>query len=429
MRPSRAASLTLACALSLAAPLAAQEVYPGKTLVTATSWEAEAFSPDGIGALGSLSVEGLFFGNLGATLQAGYRGSLDGQSIRPFPGASLFVGWRLPVLDLASVTPFAGPTFDILSVSYPPTPVVNLTVGARLSARLRGRDYLTLTPSVSIPAVGDGSVRFALAFGTRRESVWFLPVPPVNPRVGATPVLFSPDDDGHDDVVTISIKAERPESVRNWKLTAVLKDGTAWKEFSGTGSMPETIVWDGRSSTDVACDAGDEFDLRLETVDILGEASSSVTAVKVTVDILVLKDGDRYKVRVPDINFPANSFRLGGDEAEADESSRMLLEDNYSVLVRLASLFARFPEYSLVIEGHANSVYWQTKESFDAEQANELIPLSRKRAETVAEALVLLGIDERRIRTAGYGATRPLVDFSDTSAIWKNRRVEFILER
>jgi outer membrane protein OmpA-like peptidoglycan-associated protein len=390
-------------------------------VLTATSWEGEAYSSGGFGALAGLSVEGGVFKRLTATLQAGYRGSRDGQFIEPLPGASLLMGWRIPVIGPISLTPLGGCTVDLLCTEYPPLPIANLTASVRFSFLLHGRDYLTLTPSLSIPFGQDRDVRFALAFGTRRETAWLMPVPVVNPGVNATPILFSPDNDGHDDEVTITFSADASESIRDWTLVAILKDGSAWREFHGTGALPESIIWDGKSSDGLACDAGDEFALALETRDLLGRVSSSVTSVKVTVDILVLRDGDRYKVRVPDIYFPANSYRL--------DDSQSFLDDNYAVLVRLASLFARFPEYSLVIEGYANSVFWQDTASFEAEQTAELIPLSRKRAETVAQALVLLGIDERRIRTVGYGASRPLVEFRDKTGIWKNRRVEFILER
>jgi len=104
-----------------------------------------------------------------------------------------------------------------------------------------------------------------------------------------------------------------------------------------------------------------------------------------------------------------------------------MVSANKKVLGRLVTLFARFPDYSIVVEGHANSLYWQNADAFSAEQKNELVPLSQSRAESVRKALVSLGIASGRIKALGVGGTEPIVAFSDTHNAWKNRRVEFIL--
>ena len=58
-----------------------------------------------------------------------------------------------------------------------------------------------------------------------------------------------------------------------------------------------------------------------------------------------------------------------------------------------------------------------------------LIPLSAKRAEFVKDYLVKKGINASRLSTVGKGGTELVVDYKDKDNNWKNRRVEFILEK
>ena len=63
------------------------------------------------------------------------------------------------------------------------------------------------------------------------------------------------------------------------------------------------------------------------------------------------------------------------------------------------------------------------------EQDEELLPLSKSRADAIRTALIAEGIEARRITTEGKGGAEPVVAFSDRDNWWKNRRVEFILVR
>lgn len=415
-------SLILTFLAALASFFAADEVYPGTTLITATSWEGECFGPGpGFGALGGLSLEGFPFKYATGTAQIGYRWRDEGSGVESIPGVTLAIGRRFPFPGLISATPLIGSTVDVSIFDTDADVVANLTCAVRLSARLFDRDYLTLTPSISIPVGSNRSMRFSLAVGTLRESPWLVPVPRVEHRITADPPLFSPDGDGLDDAVRISLEAGRARHTKEWKLSAFDGNGELWRTWSGTGKAPTSIEWDGGSDSGLPCEAGADYRLVFETVDILGRTGSASAVV--TVDILVVKDGFRYKVLVPNIHFPSNSFEL------SDESSRNLLEQNRVILERIAALFTRFPDYDLTVEGYANAVYWDNPERLAAEQKDELLALSQKRAETVRQALILLGVDGTRINILGYGGSRPVAAFSDRENRWRNRRVEFILSR
>jgi len=102
---------------------------------------------------------------------------------------------------------------------------------------------------------------------------------------------------------------------------------------------------------------------------------------------------------------------------------------NQATLQRLSEIFKKYSKYRIQIEGHANLVNFDNPAKAKVEQEQELLPLSKKRADSIRDALVSLGIDAGRITTVGIGAAAPVVPFSDLDNRWKNRRVEFILVR
>ena len=149
----------------------------------------------------------------------------------------------------------------------------------------------------------------------------------------------------------------------------------------------------------------------------------TVGTATVTTDVLVIRDGTRYKIDIPSIVFPANSAQLGL------ESGQQFMEQNYKLLHRLAQILQRFPGYRITIEGNANLVNWEDPASAAAEEKNMLLPLSLERAQAVKDALVELGIGAQRITVVGRGGQNPIVPFSDKDNNWKNRRVEVLLDR
>jgi outer membrane protein OmpA-like peptidoglycan-associated protein len=110
------------------------------------------------------------------------------------------------------------------------------------------------------------------------------------------------------------------------------------------------------------------------------------------------------------IFFPANRGDFNGLEANlAEENSRKLTEAGNTLKAH--------PEYRLLVEGHANPTT-----RTDEEERFELVPLSRQRAETVADALVREGVDRKQLIIAGSGGVN-----SNTSDENQNRRVDLTL--
>jgi hypothetical protein len=92
----------------------------------------------------------------------------------------------------------------------------------------------------------------------------------------------------------------------------------------------------------------------------------------------------------------------------------------------LAAEIKKYPDYRIVITGHAVNLFWYDKQEAAREEKN-LETLSKARAELVKNELVKRGIDRSRITTLGMGGKKPLFPFSDLRNQWKNRRVELML--
>jgi peptidoglycan-associated lipoprotein len=113
------------------------------------------------------------------------------------------------------------------------------------------------------------------------------------------------------------------------------------------------------------------------------------------------------------------------EEVQAFESEPIYFEFDRSdisaqyrpVLEKKAAWLKAHPEYRLRLEGHCD----------ERGTAEYNVALGEKRAMSVKDYLVALGVPAKRISTISYGEERPAVRGNDESAWVKNRRVEFRL--
>ena len=227
--------------------------------------------------------------------------------------------------------------------------------------------------------------------------------------------LFSPDGDGTNDIARIGLRSNS-ESISRWGVEIFDPRGNLFTRWGAEGSPPRVLLWDGRSSTGELVQSAADYTVLFTLRD--GAGNQNMSSEVITVDILVIVDGDRLKINVPSIYFAGNTadlFDVGTEEQE----------QNLRTLRRLAVILNRYETYAIAVEGHAAQLL--SGVAGQEEQTNTLIPLSRNRALEVKQALSILGVDWERMSVRGFGGSLPVVPHSDAENRWKNRRVEFIL--
>lgn len=158
----------------------------------------------------------------------------------------------------------------------------------------------------------------------------------------------------------------------------------------GAGTWPLHVEADGHSAADLSVE--------------LEEGAAEVVLVRLEQPTASL-DGERIQLRGK-IYFETNRDRI--------------LHRSLPLLNDVATVMREHPEVQLLrIEGHTDA---RGRSSYN-------LGLSRERAKAVRAYLIRRGIDPDRLRSVGYGESRP-VDRSTTPSAWaKNRRVDFYVER
>lgn len=136
-------------------------------------------------------------------------------------------------------------------------------------------------------------------------------------------------------------------------------------------------------------------------VDLSNSSSLSDGVLKITLDPL------RVNTR---ISLDPIFFMRGNDR---------ILSGSYAELDRLAGILKEYSNIQVNINGHTDNVgdSWA------------LYQLSENRAIAVKQYLIRSGISSFRIKTKGYGPSKPITDNSSETLRAKNRRVEVVITR
>ncbi len=239
--------------------------------------------------------------------------------------------------------------------------------------------------------------------------------PPVL-TVKTAPQYFSPDNDGLDDDAFISLAAQSLVPFTSWTFeVSDPQNGESFWKVGGASTITERIIWDGRSNKAELVQSATDYPYTFTVTDSLG--MTSVVKGIIAVDVLVIKIGDVLKIQVPSIIFRENA-------ADFNTLAPDVVAKNNFVLGRIASILNKFRDYSVIVEGHANNI-----SGTEQEEVTELVPLSQARAEAIKQMLGDLGVNENRLTTIGIGGRQPVAAREDRTNWWKNRRVEFILNK
>jgi outer membrane protein OmpA-like peptidoglycan-associated protein len=117
--------------------------------------------------------------------------------------------------------------------------------------------------------------------------------------------------------------------------------------------------------------------------------------------VVIEREGDELLLSMPaGITFPINSYQI---------QPRF-----YGTLDQVAQTLAAYPQTLIDVYGHTDPT--------GGDAIN--IPLSRNRAESVANYLSQRGVNRARIATQGFGSSQPIADNGTEAGRAQNRRVE-----
>jgi outer membrane protein OmpA-like peptidoglycan-associated protein/flagellar hook assembly protein FlgD len=216
------------------------------------------------------------------------------------------------------------------------------------------------------------------------------------------PDLFSPDNDGENDILIINTEVKEKFGIKEWTINIYEPSGKVFKKYSGTGIPPKEIIWNGLSDSKEIVESAADYFIELQAVDRAGNKTISKKDV-LHIDILVIVTTRGLKMRISNIEFRFDSARL-------TKKGKRILKRVYQILVR-------YQNYNIIIEGHTDSI--------GSEEYN--LKLSEKRSNAVRKFLIKQGMDKNLFEFIGMGETVPLYKNNTIENRRKNRRVEFLL--
>ena len=250
-------------------------------------------------------------------------------------------------------------------------------------------------------------------------------LPPPSIRLDVEGGYLTPDGDGLNDTITfIPVAKNFTGAVDSWKLIILDPKGHDFRKFDGKGELPQSIEWDGLSDSGEAVYSRNTYSANFSVVPAEKDRKrGNLTAVESNAEITT---GLLLQTIVPDHEWKivVNTINFDADKATFDSLSASQRNDNEETLNEVAVQIKAHPGAQVIIEGYANNVSGTEKENRE-----ELIPISKARADAILELLVERGINREVLTAEGMGGANPLADRNDRDNWWKNRRVEFRLKK
>ncbi len=113
----------------------------------------------------------------------------------------------------------------------------------------------------------------------------------------------------------------------------------------------------------------------------------------------------------------ADSLIVLGAEVLFETNKSTLRGEHFGTLNSIVEYLIAHPNRSVKISGHTDNT--------GSESHN--LTLSKKRADVVAEYLVLNGVNISRVETSGLGSSKPIAENKTDAGRKKNRRVELLI--
>ena len=243
-------------------------------------------------------------------------------------------------------------------------------------------------------------------------------------RLTVAPTVFTPDGDGENDTLFLSLGLRDFSGIRSWKMR-IRKKGSKrdFRVFTGKGGakrIKKIIHWDGKS-TDRRdeVEAVEEYAVFFDAVDVSGNRMKTIRRF-FTVGVLVEKTPRGLRIRVSSIRFRSGSSRL-------KKKSNTKLNKVIYIIRKILSDPVKYGLSSrarIVISGHTD----------DVGPSKYNLKLSVQRARAVRDYMIRQDINPGILRYKGMGESQPHKIIRPGMSAYRirdyrsrNRRVEFFI--
>lgn len=250
----------------------------------------------------------------------------------------------------------------------------------------------------------------------KHESILIDTMPPrLSVSVSTTTISLGPE--GIVEPIVFYTTAQESNRITTWKFDITNARNKQVKTFTGENNPPSLLAWNGMDDYYGALIPAGTYWAVLSAYDIAGNQGIS-TPVSFTAVQTVPQPVREVELveTTKGLQITLTSQVLFGVGQSA------LREEAYRALDEVVDILRQYPDNNVVIEGHTDSV--------GAESTNQ--KLSEARAWTVYEHLLKKGgesIKPGRIKTVGYGKSRPIASNATRQGRATNRRVEIIILR
>ncbi len=236
---------------------------------------------------------------------------------------------------------------------------------------------------------------------------------------------FTPDDDGINDLLVMNLRTEYlEEDPESWVVSIYDQKDNEIKRIEGKGRVPSHVDWDGSTETGDLVFSRSEYTARLTVIP--SERDRNRLGLEELKSEDKFKTGILFQVVIPEKQWRiiVNTIYFDPDRATFDKISEEQRQENFETLDSITKQIFEHGEVEVLVEGYANNV-----SNTERENVQELIPLSKLRAQTIKNILVSNGLKEEILSSEGRGGLNPIAKWEDRENWWKNRRVEFIVTR
>jgi outer membrane protein OmpA-like peptidoglycan-associated protein len=151
-----------------------------------------------------------------------------------------------------------------------------------------------------------------------------------------------------------------------------------------------------------------------------GATTEDITNLTLGVYTVTVTDGNGCVVETPDemtlFEQVVSKGMFSTKDILFDVNKATIKPQSFTTINKIATFMKEYPSISFSIEGHTDS---------DGDAVSNQA-LSEARSEAIKQALIKFGIRDYRLRTKGYGESKPLTSNATAEGKSINRRVEFI---